>query len=199
MQKTYITLTLTALILTGCIPILIGAGAGTGATVVAQDRTVGNAVDDVDIRIAINDQYLRNGNVGDLFRNVTVKVTEGRVLLTGDVDKPDSKIAATDLAWKVQGVKEVMNEIQVNDQTGVLDYAQDSWIANQVRSKLLFEKDLRSVNYNVEVVNQVVYLMGIAENQAELDKATYLASTTSHVKQVISHVILKNDPRRKQP
>lgn len=193
--NTYAAMICGALILSGCVP-LVFAGAGTGGVVAAQERSTGNALDDTSIKIAMDAKFARK-DMGDLFRNVTVKVTEGRVMLTGDVDKPESKVEATQIAWTVNGVKEVMNEIQVNDTTGVMDYAQDSWIANQVRTKLLFEKNLRSVNYSVEVVNGVVYLMGIAQDQQELDKATYIASTTPHVKQVVSHVVLKDDPRRK--
>jgi len=195
MKKLYLTMAIVApVLLTGCIPILIG-GAATGGVVAVQERTAGNAVDDTSIRVAIAGKFIQQ-DAGDIFKNVAVHVTEGRVLLTGDVDKPDSKVEAVRLAWTVGGVKEVMNEIQVDDKTGILDYAKDSWTANQVRTKLLLEKDLRSVNYNVEVVNGVVYLMGIAQDQAELGKATYLAGTTSNVKQVVSHVILKNDERR---
>lgn len=178
----------------GCIPLLF-AGAGGAGVVAAQEQSAGNTVDDVGIRLGINNKFI-NKDVKDLYRNVTIKVTEGRVLLTGNVDKPESKIAATDLAWHVKGVREVINEIQVNDQTGVIDYAKDSWIANQIRTRMLFEKHLDSINYNVEVVNGVVYLLGIAQDQNELDKVTYIASTTSSVKQVISHVVLKDDPRR---
>jgi osmotically-inducible protein OsmY len=187
-------LILLALSLSSCIPALI-LGGGTGGVVAAQERSPGNAVDDAGVRLTINKLYLEK-DTHDLFRNVDIRVTEGRVLLTGDVDKPETAIEAVNLAWKAKGVKEVINEIQVNDKTGFADYARDVWISTQIRSKLLFEKNLRSVNYNVETVNGVVYLMGIAQNQAELDKATYIASITSYVKQVISHVILKDDPRR---
>ncbi len=194
MKRTCLLLAVSTLTLTGCIPLLLG-GAGTAGVVAAQERSTGNAVDDNSIRLSLYDKFIQR-DAKDIFRNVAVHVTEGRVLLTGDVDKPDSKVEAVRLAWETRGVKEVMDEIQVNDQTGALDYAQDSWIANQIRTKLLLEKNLRSVNYSVEVVNGVVYLMGIAENQEELGKATYIASTTSHVKQVISHVVLRDDPRR---
>ncbi len=195
MKKAHLTILLAApLLLGGCIPLLVG-GAATGGVVAAQERSAGNAVDDTGIKLALDNLFLQK-DAGDLFKNVATHVTEGRVLLTCDVDKPESKVEAVRLAWTVNGVKEVMNEIQVDDKTGVLDYAEDSWIANQIRAKLLFEKDLRSVNYNVEVVNDIVYLMGIAQNQAELDKATYIASTTPHVKQVISHVVLRDDQRR---
>lgn len=182
--------------LSGCVPALIGAGATTGGVVAAQERTAGNAVDDAGIKLTINNLFIRQ-DINDLFKNVAIHVTEGRVLLTGDVDKPESKVQAVGLAWKAAGVREVIDEIQVNDQTGVADYARDAWIASQIRMRLLLEKNLRSVNYNVEVVNNVVYLMGIAQNQDELAKATYIASTTKYVKQVVSHVVLKDDPRRR--
>lgn len=195
MKKLYlIAAVITPVLLTGCIPVLIG-GAATGGVVAAQERTAGNAVDDSTIKVTLDTRFAEK-DTNDILRNVATHVTEGRVLLTGNVDKPESKTEAVRIAWTVNGVREVMDEIQVNDQTGVVDYAKDSWIANQIRTKLLLEKDLRSVNYSVEVVNGVVYLMGIAQNQEELNKATYLAGTTSNVKQVISHVILKGDQRR---
>lgn len=185
-----------SLLLTGCIPLVVGAGAGTGGVVAAEEKSAGSAVDDTKIKLAISSEFAQK-DVSDLFRNVVVKVSEGRVQLTGDVDKPESKVEATRLAWQADGVKEVMNEIQVNDSTGIMDYAQDSWIANQIRTRLLLEKDLHSVNYSVEVVNGVVYLMGIAQNADELSKAQYIAGTTPHVTKVVSNVILKNDSRRK--
>jgi len=184
----------TPFLISGCIPVIL-AGAGTAGTVAVQERSTGNVVDDAGIKLAIDNQFIQKDS-GDILKNVETHVKEGRVLLTGDVDKPESKVEAVKLAWKIKGVKEVMDEIQVNDQTGVWDYAQDGWIASQIRTRLLLEKDLRSVNYNVEAVNGIVYLMGIAQDQTELDKATYIASTTAHVKQVISHVVLKDDQRR---
>jgi len=185
------------LALTGCIPSLVITGATTGGVIAAQERSAGNAVDDAGIRLALNNLYIEK-DTKDLFANVDIRVSEGRVLLTGDVDKPETKVEAVRLAWKPKGVKEVIDEIQVNDKTGIIDYARDSWIAAEIRTKMLLEKNLRSVNYNAEVVNNVVYLMGIAQNHEELDKATYLASTTPYVKQVVSHVIMKDDPRRAQ-
>ena len=189
-----ISVLLSSVALNGCLPLFV-AGAGTTATVASQERSVGGAVDDTGIKLGINNKFIQK-DAKDLFRNVAVRVAEGRVLLSGNVDKPESKIDAADLAWHVKGVREVINEIQVNDQTGVMDYTKDAWIANQIRTRFLLEKNLRSVNYSVEAVNGVVYLLGIAQDQAELDKATYIASSTSSVKQVISHVVLKDDTRR---
>lgn len=182
------------LALSGCIPALIGAGTET-AVVVAQERSVGNAVDDTGILLKIKNLYAKQ-DYKDLLANVEIKVVEGRVLLTGNVDKPDSQIEAVRLAWQVDGVKEVMNEIQINDKAGIWNYTRDVWISTQIRSRLLITKDIRSINYSVITVNQVVYLTGIAQDQAELDRVTYVASTTNYVQRVVSYVRLKDDPRR---
>lgn len=189
------TTLLFALLLSGCLPTLVVSGATTAGTVAAQERSAGNAMDDTGIKLTIYNLYIRK-DFKDLFKNVAIRVVEGRVMLTGNVDQPETKVEAVRLAWLAKGVKEVINEITINDQSGILNYARDGWIATQVRAKLLFEKDVRSVNYSVEVVNGVVYLMGIAQSEEELKKVTYLASIVSHVKQVVSHVLLKDDSRR---
>lgn len=181
-------------LLSGCIPLLIGAGTET-AVVVAQERSVGNAVDDASIFVKIKNLYAKQQDK-DMLKNVEVKVVEGRVLLTGNVDKPDSQIEAVRLAWQVDGVKEVINEIQSNDNAGIMNYTRDAWISNQIRVRLLATKNVRSLNYSVLTVNQVVYLMGIAQNQEELDAATHVASTTNYVQRVVSYVRLKDDPKR---
>ena len=183
-----------AISVSGCVPLVLG-GATETAVVAAQERSVGNAIDDAAIVIKIKNLYAQQ-DYKDLLANVEIKVVEGRVLLTGNVDKPDSQIEAVKLAWQVYGVKEVMNEVQINDKSGFWNYAKDVWISTQVRTRLLFGKDIHNINYSVITVNQVVYLMGIAQNQEELNRATNVASATSYVQRVVSYVRLKDDPRR---
>ncbi|MDX2113903.1 MAG: BON domain-containing protein [Alphaproteobacteria bacterium] len=187
-------LVLLPLALSGCIPLLIAGGTETAA-VVAQERSVGNAIDDAAILIQIKNKFA-NKDYKDLLANVEVKSVEGRVLLTGNVNKPESQIEAVRLAWQVEGVKEVINEIQISDRAGIWNYTRDVWVSTQVRSRMILEKGVRSINYSVITVNQVVYLMGIAQDQTELDKVTHIASTTSYVQRVVSYVKLKDDPRR---
>ena len=184
-------------VLSSCVTAVIGAGSET-AVVAAQERSVGNAVDDAGILLSIKTLYAKK-DYKDLLANVEVKSVEGRVLLTGNVNKPESQIEAVRLAWQVNGVKEVMNEIQISDQSGVWNYTKDVWISAQVRSRLVFGKNIRSINYSVITVNQVVYLMGIAQDDDELSRVTNVASTTSYVQRVVSYVRLKNDPRRGVP
>ncbi len=180
--------------LQACVPLVIG-GATETAVVVAQERTVGSAIDDTGILLQIKNLYAKE-DYKDLLANVEIKVVEGRVLLTGNVDKPESQIEAVKLAWQIPNVKEVMNEVQINDKSGIWNYTKDVWISTQVRARLLFGKDIHNINYSVITVNQVVYLMGIAQNQEELNRATNVASSTNYVQRVVSYVRMKDDPRR---
>jgi osmotically-inducible protein OsmY len=186
----------TGLALSGCVPVVVTGAATTAGVVAAQERSAGNAVDDAGIKLSINNLYF-NQDINDLFRNVNIHVTEGRVMLTGAVNKEETKPKAVELAWRAKGVREVIDEIQISPQSGVGDFGRDTWISGQIRTKILVEKNVRSINYNVEVVNGVVYLLGIAQDKDELDKVAYIASTTKYVKQVVSHVIMKDDPRRR--
>ncbi len=176
----------------GCTPVGVAIGAGaTAGVAVAQERSVADAIDDFTIKVRLNQKLLQSSTV--LFSQVTTDVVEGRVLLTGDVANPDDRIEAVKLAWQVAGVKEVLNELQVTEQSGVVNYLQDAWISTRLRSQLMFDGAIAAINYNVETVNGVVYLIGIAQSQAELDRAIAHARTIPHVNKVVSHVRLKGN------
>lgn len=182
-------------VLTGCVSAAIGAGAiATSAAV--QERGLMGGIDDTVIRARINSLWL--GHDAEMYRLVSLSIVEGRVLLTGQVRLPQMRIDAVRLAWKAKGVREVINEIKVTDEGGIISYARDSWISTQLKSKLLFDRKILSINYSIETVNGAVYLMGIAQNQQELDRVTNHARTIRYVKRVVSYVRLKNDPRRNQ-
>ena len=178
----------------GCTGAVLGVGAA-GGVAVAQERSVGAAIDDKTIQLQINADLLRQDEA--LFRQVDVEAVEGRVVLTGAVATPEKRLQATRIAWQASGVKEVANELQVTDRGGVVNYAKDAWITTQLRTKILTDTEIFDINYTVETVNGVVYLLGIAKTQAELDRVTGHARTIRGVAKVVSHVRLKADPGRK--
>ena len=177
----------------GCGGVIVG-GAATVGVAAAQERSIGGAVDDASIEFRIKDNLLEKSD--RLFTRVSVDSVEGRVLLSGSVDNPDDRVEVARLAWQIEGVKEVFNEVEVRDRAGLVDYFKDVRIANELRFKLLSDKDISALNYSVETVNGVVYLMGIAQSQAELEKVTAHASNIKGVTRVVSYVVLKDDPRR---
>jgi len=186
---TGVLLIASAIALSGCAGgMMIGAGATAGVAL-AQERTVGDAVDDKKIQIAINEGLFQHD--ANLFGNVDVEVVEGRVLLTGSVKDAGDRVTAARMTWKIKGVTEVLNEIQVSNRGGVVNYFKDAKITAQLRYLMIRDKEINDINFTVETVNSVVYLMGISIRQAELDKLTNHARNIAGVEKVINHVVLK--------
>jgi osmotically-inducible protein OsmY len=95
---------------------------------------------------------------------------------------------AVRLVWKAKGVKEVIDEIRVTPKEGDIgDYTRDAWITTKLKSQMLFDKNIASRNYNIKTVGAVVYIMGIAQNQQELNRVTDYARNMSSVVKVISY------------
>lgn len=180
--------------LTGCIEAAVGGGAAVGTTAL-QERGVKGAATDTAIRAEINHNWLNKDH--KLFIDLNLQIHEGRVLVSGVVKDPDVRAEAIQLVWKANGVREVINEVEViADGTGIVDYARDTAITTELKGRLLFAKEIQSVNYSVEVVNGSVYLIGVAQSQTELERVLSVARNIRNVKRVVSHVLMKDDPRR---
>ena len=177
-----------------CAPVVITAGT-TVASAATEERGVAGVVSDTAIRAEINALWL--GHDLDMFAAVQLEIVEGRVLLAGHVQKPGHRVDAVRLAWRAHGVKEVINEIRIAESRGIGGYSRDSWIAARLRTRILFDKGIASINYSIDSVAGSVYLMGIAMDEAELGRVKAHAREIPYVRRVISHVILKHDSRRK--
>jgi osmotically-inducible protein OsmY len=161
---------LAALPLMACIETaVIGGTAAVGAATALQDRGVKGAASDLAIRGEINDMWLKDRHGQAFMRDLNLQVQEGRVLVSGEVATADMRADAIQLAWKASGVREVLNEVEVG---------------------------VNSLNYSVESYNGVVFLLGVAQDQTELNRVLQLARNIGAVKKVVNHVLLKDDPRR---
>ncbi len=186
-----------ALLLSACS--VTGAAIGAGATAgvaASEERGIKGSVRDTGIRIEINDLWL-NSDVG-LFNSVSLQIYEGRVLLAGHVPTQQMADEAVRLAWKPDNVREVINEIRVGDSPGIEAFARDTVINARLDSALLFTEGISSINYSTRSVAGNVYLLGVAQDQAELDRVFQVTRNIPDVKSVVSHVLLIDDPRRLQ-
>ncbi|CEI85043.1 Transport-associated domain [Ehrlichia minasensis] len=178
---------------TGCSGIMAGLAVTTGAIITLQDRSVGDTIDDTAILIRINKALFKVG----LFPQVTVKVSEGRVLLLGHVKSLDDQITAEKVSWQQKDVREVVNEITVDKGSiNLKETAIDAAISAQVKARILSQSKVKSMNYSVNTIDRIVYLMGIAQDQEELNKVVSIAQKVKKVKQVVSYVRLKDSKLR---
>jgi osmotically-inducible protein OsmY len=188
-----ITIILSLLFLSSCVESAVIGAVGATGTMIAQDRTSGQAFDDTAIFWKIKTAYTK-ADAYDLLTGVNIEVIEGRVYLTGKVPSPETRVEAVTIAWKPNGVQEVINEIVISDEKSLATGLQNKWTTTRAASALTFERGVKSLNYSVEAIDGVIYLMGIAQNQDELDRATNVLSRIGGVQKVISHVRVKETP-----
>lgn len=174
----------------GCTPVdlAIGGVAATGVAA-AQERGLTGTTRDTALSAAIQELWFRTNF--DMFSKLSSTVNEQRALLTGKVQDPEMRVEAVKLAWQVQGINEVINEIEVTDTSSLVDSARDYWITTQLRARITFDKDVKSINYSIDTVNGVVFLMGIARDQAEHDRVTNHARNLAYVRRVVSYVRIR--------
>ncbi|MGL9681936.1 MAG: BON domain-containing protein [Wolbachia sp.] len=178
----------------GCTPLIIGSVVATATAITTQDKSLGNIVDDTTMVIRINKVLLKHG----LFSSIKIKVSEGRVLLIGNVDTAEKQFTAEKIAWQQKEVKEVINEIRVIpiQTTSILDTTVDGMITAEIRTRLLGKRNIKSINYSVNTVDRIVYLMGIAQNKAELKAVIAITRKVKGVKQVVSYVRYRHSKLR---
>ena len=193
-KPAWVLMALGTMALSSCgAAIVVGAGTEVARTVL-QERSTMDALKDTEIQLSLNNNLARHS--GRLFGDVSTDVTEGRVVLTGSVPTREDKVTATKLAWETSGVLAVTDELVVAEDSGAVAYAEDAWISNQLRVTLLTDGNIRSVNYNVETVDKVIHVTGLARSTSELNRVLDHARSVRGVARVVSHVLTIDDPRR---
>ena len=177
--------------LQGCAPVAVFGGATTLGMAVTEERGLSGVIDDAAIKASVNARWWDFDPV--ISESVEISVREGRVLLTGAVDTPQRQIDAVRLVWETEGVKEVIVEILVGDGAGVGGYAGDTWTTTKLKAELLFEPEVLSSNYNIKTYAGKIYLIGIAQNQMELDRVLEIASRLDGVKEVVNYMRLREE------
>ena len=174
----------------GCSPVGVLASGGATTLVIAEgDKTLGTAVDDATIKLNISRKFLVSEN--NLFINIDTSVVEGMVLLTGIVKNQEVRIEVVKIVWEVEGVKEVINEIEIGDKTTIKEYANDVWITTQIRALAAKDIGLRSISYNIETIRGKVYLAGLTSRPEQLETLINITKSVKGVKEVVNYVVIK--------
>ncbi len=185
-----------ALALPSCTAVGLAAGAGVAVgTAAVQEGGISRAMSDARIQAEINERWFSHDI--NMFTKLDMTVNQGRILITGVVQDPEHRIEAVRLAWQPVGVLQVMNEIKVADSEGIVGYAKDAWISGRLRTALILDMDVESINYSIDTVQGSVYLMGFAQDQGELNHVIEKARTIEGVKQVVSYVKLAGVPEQR--
>ena len=193
--KNYLVIFTIFLFLSGCASAIVG-GAATLSLAGVQERSIKDAAIDLEIELLIQDNMFRE-DTEKMFSAIDVIVIEQRVLLVGNVVNEKIRDKAAAIACETNKVKEVLNEVTINKNLNLVSSAKDARISLNLSGLLIGDSNISDINFSHSVSGQTIYIIGIAENDSELNNVLNHARTIQGVKKVVSHIILKNDPIRK--
>ena len=193
MKIKLIHLFLILFILSGCVGASSTGVFGTGVSIALDPRSLGTQIDD-----SIMDKNLETRLLllnKSYFLSVKTKVLDGRIFVTGKIDNPEEKLQITKLAWETEGVRSVKNDLKVKEKFNFKQSAKDLLITSQLRTALIFNKQIKSANYNIDTYKKKIYIYGIANSEAERKEVINEAKQILDIEDVIASILLVKDLR----
>tara|TARA_B100000945_G_scaffold134712_1_gene107531 strand:+ start:187 stop:777 length:591 start_codon:yes stop_codon:yes gene_type:complete len=167
---------------------------GSGVSIAYDPRTVGMQIDDSIMqknlmgRLALSEKKY--------VIDISTKVIDGHIFLSGKVSEPEEKLKIIKMAWETKGVRSVQSAVIIKDQTNFKNTAKDVLITSQLRTALIFNKLTKSTNYVIDTINGKTYIFGIAMTKDEEKKVISEAESIHGVKEVIPSILLVKDLSR---
>ena len=159
--------------LQSCAPPIMGGIGAIAFSSSAQEKGLGTSINDkviyVKLRNAIFDWE------PSVAKAISISVDDGSILVTGNLNNIDDKVKLTKVIWEVKGVREVNNKVQISETNNLKNIAKDLASLGEIKAKLMASKKLNSLNFSVDVVNNVAYISGIASSEEEISIVTQIA------------------------
>ena len=179
--------------LQSCAAPIIGGVGAVAFSSSAQEKGLGTSISDKVIYVKLRNAIYDWDPL--ISQQVSISVDNGSVLITGQLKNIDTKIKLTKVIWDISGVKEVNNEVQISVTNNLKNIAKDLASLGEIRAKFMASKELNSLNFSIDVVNNVAYISGIASSEAEIAIVTKIAQEARFIKEVQNFVKVNKDKR----
>ena len=196
MKNKIIIIFILVLFLSGCVGVGSKGIFGTGVSVAFDPRSVGTQVDDSIMQKNLSARFLLVDK--KYLLSIKSKVLDGRIFLTGKVDNPEEKLKLTKMAWETAGARSVRNDIKIKEEFNFKQSAKDILITSQLRTALIFNKNIKATNYQIDTYKKKIYVYGIALTSDEKDEVIKEAKEILDVEDVIASILLVDNLRIKK-
>ena len=193
MKNKILLLSLFFLVFTGCVGTASKGIFGTGVSIAFDPRSIGTQIDDSVMQKNLSARLLLRDT--NYLLALNTKVLDGRIFLTGKIDKPEEKLQITKLAWETKGVRSVKNDIKIKEKFNFKQSAKDLLITSQLRAAILFNKKIKSSNYQIDTYKKKIFIYGIALTEEEKKLVIEEAKEITDVKDVVVSIVLVKDLR----
>ena len=194
--KKNIVILLLIISLNACVGSSTRGVFGTGVSVALDPRTLGTQIDDSIMqknllaRLALTEKKY--------IVNISVKVLDGRIFLRGKVNNPEEKLQITKMAWETKGARSVKNNITIKQKFSLKNTTIDVLITSQLKTALIFNKNVKATNFNINTINQKIYVFGIAHDENEKKEIIQEAKQIVDVKEVVTSILMVSDLSRQR-
>ncbi len=155
-----------------------------------EDSSVGKVIDDSVVTTRVKALLISDEAVKSLLINITTY--KGNVMLSGFAENQaqvDRMILATQ---GVPGVKKVTDKLSIKEGTQTIgNKVDDSVITVSIKSALLGDPEVRSLDVSVSTRKGEVQLSGFLDNALQLNRAIELANGVKGVSKLINHMVIK--------
>jgi osmotically-inducible protein OsmY len=195
MKNSFIILIL-LILLNSCVGSSTSGVFGTGVSIALDPRTLGTQIDDsimqksLQARLTLTEKKY-------IFK-ISVKVLDGRIFLGGKVDEPEEKLRITKMAWETKGARSVKNNIVIKQKFSFLNTAKDVLITSQLRAAMILNKNIKAANFNIDTINQKIYVFGIAHDENEKKEIIQEAKQIPDLKELVTSILLISDLSRQK-
>ena len=179
--------------LQSCTAPVIGGVSAIAFGSSAQEKGLGTSINDKVIYVKLrNAIYDWDPSVSE---NVSLSVDNGSVLITGKLKNIDTKVKLTKIIWEINGVKEVNNKVQISDTNNLKNIAKDLASLGEIKARLMASTKINSLNFSIDVVNNIAYISGVASSEEEISIVTQIAQEAKFIEEVQNFVKLNKDRR----
>jgi osmotically-inducible protein OsmY len=195
-MKKFFTIFFLILLLNSCVGSSTSGVFGTGVSIALDPRTLGTQIDDsimqknLQARLALTEKKY--------IVQLSVKVLDGRIFLGGKVNEPEEKLRITKMAWETKGARSVKNNISIKQKFSIKRFAIDVLITSQLRTALIFNKNVKAANFNIDTINRKTYIFGIAHSEEEKKEIVKEAKQIVDLKELVTSILMISDLSRQR-
>ena len=194
--KKNLTILFIFILLNACVGSSSGGVFGTGVNVALDPRTLGTQIDDSIMQKSLQTRLVLTEK--KYLVTLSVKVLDGRIFLRGKVDEAEEKLKITKMAWETKGARSVKNNIAIKQKFSFKNTAKDILITSQLKTALILNKNVKAANFNINTINQKIYVFGIAYNESEKKEIIQEAKQIVDVKEIVTSILMVSDLSRQR-
>ena len=177
--------------LTACVGSSSVGVFGSGVNIALDPRTLGTQIDDSIMQKNLSARLVLTEK--KYLLKISVKVLDGRIFLRGKVKRLEEKLLITKMAWETKGARSVKNNIVIASKFSFKNFSKDTLISSQLRTAFIINKNIKSANFNIETINQKIFIFGIAYDESEKKEIIQEAKQISGVKEIITSILMVKD------